>query len=108
MEIKHDQINTLLREGDIEAVNAALADGGIPSFSDNDFRSVDLTGLNTEDLDFSNSRFRLADLSGLDLSSCNLRGASLRGAKVSGVLFPADLPAREIMMSLEYGTRLRY
>jgi len=107
MEIKHDPINMLLREGKIEEVNAALASGKVPSFSDTDFRSMDLTGLNTKNMDFSNSRFRLANLSGLDLSSCNLKGISLRDAKVSGVIFPEHIPANEIIMSIKYGTRLR-
>jgi len=104
MEIKHE----MLRDGQIEEVNASLANGTTPMFSGVNFRGLNLAGLNTQGCDFSNSCFRLADLRGLDLASCNLKGASLRGAKVSGTLFPANIPAQEIMMSIEHGTRLRY
>lgn len=44
----------------------------------------------------------------MDLSSAKLAGASIHGAKISGVYFPVDLSADEILMSLEHGTRLRY
>jgi len=44
---------------------------------------------------------------GLDLSGARLDGASLHGAKVGGVFFPHALPAPEILLSLEHGTRLR-
>ncbi len=107
MEIRHDPINELLREGKIDEANRLLASGTAHSLSNTDFGGLDLSGLNTCELDFSNSRFHLTDLRGLDLSSCNLQGASLMGAKVSGTLFPAHIPAQEIMMSLEYGTRIR-
>ncbi|MDQ6995951.1 MAG: pentapeptide repeat-containing protein [Mariprofundus sp.] len=108
MEIKHDPINNLLRNGKTNEVNAMIASGAKTPFSGADFRGLDLTGLNTKGSDFSGSSFRLADLRGLDLSSCNLKGASLRGANISGTLFPAIISAQEIMMSVEYGTRLRY
>jgi len=108
MEIKHDPINDMLRDGKIEEVNTILANGAKPTFSGANFRGLNLTGLNTQGCDFSNSCFRLTDLRGLDLASCDLKGASLKGAKVSGTLFPANIPAQEIMMSIEHGTRLRY
>ena len=107
MEIKHDPINDLLREGDVEAANKLLADGVPACLSNTDLGGLDLTKLNTQGLDFSNSRFHLTDLRGLDLSSCNLQGVSLMGAKVSGTRFPYNIPAQEIIMSLEHGTRLR-
>jgi uncharacterized protein YjbI with pentapeptide repeats len=67
-----------------------------------DLRSAKLTGL-----DLSGCYFRGANLSGLDLSGCNLQGASLRGARISGVLFPADVSAEEIRLSVDFGTRIR-
>jgi len=108
MEIKHDPINDLLRDGKIDEVNSKIGNGAEPSFSSTDFRALNLSGLNTQNIDFSNSCFRLTDLRGLDLSGCNLKGASFRGANISGTLFPANISAQEIMMSVEYGTRLRY
>jgi len=107
MKIKHDPVNDLLRKEKIKEANKLIENGVVPLLANTDFGGLDLTGLNTQGLDFSNSRFHLTDLRGLDLSSCNLHGASFMGAKVSGTLFPPDIPAQEIMMSIEYGTRLR-
>ena len=64
--------------------------------------------MRAEGLDFSNSYFRNADLSGIDFRETNLEGASLLDAKLSGTYFPAELPAEEIRLSLDTGTRLRY
>ena len=50
----------------------------------------------------------LLDLRGQDLSETCLDGASIRGAHVSGVMFPKELLATEIALSLEHGTRMRY
>jgi hypothetical protein len=37
-----------------------------------------------------------------------MEGVSLRGARISGVMFPAELGADEIRLSVEFGTRMRY
>jgi len=111
MEIRHDTINDLLRDEDMDKVNALLADGSAPCFSNTDLGGLNLSGFDIQSkqaLDFSNSRLCRSDLRGLDLSHCNLQGASLKEAKVSGVLFPAAIPAQEIAMSLQHGTRIRY
>ena len=49
--------------------------------------------MNADDLDFSDSYFRNADLSGIDFRRTNLEGASLLDAKLSGTYFPAALSA---------------
>jgi hypothetical protein len=36
-----------------------------------------------------------------------MEGASIRNAKVSGTLFPKNLRAQEIRLSLDHGTRMR-
>ncbi|MDQ7087553.1 MAG: hypothetical protein Q9Q13_06700 [Acidobacteriota bacterium] len=43
----------------------------------------------------------------VDLSEARLDGASLHHAQVGGVLFPPNLPAEEIRLSVQLGTRLR-
>jgi uncharacterized protein YjbI with pentapeptide repeats len=75
--------------------------------SNGDFRGLDLRSLNARDIDFSNAYFRGSDLRGLDLRSCRLEGASLANAQISGTYFPASLTADEILMSVNFGTRLR-
>ncbi len=107
-EVKHDKLNTMLREEKIDEANALLATGVKAEFSGTDFRAVHLFGLHTEGLDFSNSYFRLADLRGLDFRTCNLEGASLHAARITGCYFPKELSPDEIMMSVRHGTRMRY
>jgi uncharacterized protein YjbI with pentapeptide repeats len=99
----------LLRGEEIEEFNAQRSTSDDLCFlSGVDFRGIDLRGANLHDLDLSGSYFRQADLRGQDLRSCNLQGASLRAAKISGTYFPTELAPDEILMSLNYGTRLRY
>lgn len=106
--VKHDPLNILLREEKIEEANELIRRGIQPDFSGTDFRALHLRGLLTENLDFSNSYFRMADLRGLDLRTCNLEGASLHDAHITGCYFPAELSADEIQMSVKMGTRMRY
>ncbi len=51
---------------------------------------------------------RHGDMRGVDFSHTNLEGASINGAKISGTLFPKELRAEEILLSLQHGTRMRY
>jgi uncharacterized protein YjbI with pentapeptide repeats len=50
---------------------------------------------------------KLADLRGVDLSCANLDGASINRAHISGAFFPREIPAQEILLSIEHGTRMR-
>ena len=73
-----------------------------------DFRGLDLRQLNAQDVDFTDSYFRSADLRGLDLRTACIEGASLAHAQISGAYFPVEVTADEILMSVNFGTRLRY
>lgn len=64
--------------------------------------------LNAQDVDFTDSYFRSADLRGLDLRTACIEGASLAHAQISGACFPVEMTADEILMSVNFGTRLRY
>lgn len=64
--------------------------------------------MNADGIDFSNAYFRSADLRGIDFSHSILEGASLAHAQISGAYFPPELSADEILMSMNFGTRLRY
>lgn len=81
--------------------------GGMVDLSGAMFRGYDLRKFNLCQANLSDCYLRSADLRGLDLSKADLHGASLKDAKVSGVLFPANISAEEIRLSLEYGIRLR-
>ncbi|MCZ6800795.1 MAG: pentapeptide repeat-containing protein [Nitrospirae bacterium] len=104
----NDPMYQLLRDGNITEFNARFEGGEKPDLSNCDFRNVDLRGLEVTKMDFSGSYFRQADLRGLDLSDCKLEGVSIHGAQISGILFPKELSAQEILLSHQQGTRMRY
>ncbi|MFO0773683.1 MAG: pentapeptide repeat-containing protein [Nitrospiraceae bacterium] len=108
LRISPDPMYQLLRDGAIKEFNAKKASGQTCDLRSCDFRGLDLRGLDAAGLDFSDSYFRQADLRGIDFREAKLEGASINTAQVSGVLFPAQLSAQEIMLSLQFGTRMRY
>ena len=109
LKIKNDDpIYRLLREGKITEFNEEKARGVAIELSECDLRGIDLRGINADGLDFSGCYFRQSDLRGIDFSNCNLKGASINSAKISGTLFPQELCASEIELSLLHGTRMRY
>jgi uncharacterized protein YjbI with pentapeptide repeats len=104
-----DPLYQTLRNENIDAFNQAKAQvERLPSFTHGDFRGLDLRGINAGGLNLSHAYFRGADLRGIDFSTTNMEGASIAGAKISGCLFPSELHADEIVMSLNHGTRMRY
>jgi uncharacterized protein YjbI with pentapeptide repeats len=107
--ISDDPLYRLLRDGKVAEFNQRVAAGEQAHVNGCDYRHLNLQGLKTVGLDFSNCYFRQSDLRGIDFSNCvTLDGASIHGAKISGALFPKELSANEILLSLEHGTRLRY
>jgi uncharacterized protein YjbI with pentapeptide repeats len=102
-----DAFYQLLRDGKVKEFNHRKSQAGRVKLNDCDFRHVDLRGIEAAGVDFRNSYFRNADLRGVDLSQSSLEGASISGARISGVLFPTDLSAEEISLSVNHGTRLR-
>lgn len=98
----------LLLEGKVDEFNQRRAQGEPCELAGCDFRNFDLRGLNADGLDLRNGYFRQADLRGVDFSNACLDGASISHARISGTYFPAQLPAQEVLMSWEHGTRMRY
>lgn len=106
--ISDDPLYRLLRDGKIDEFNQRIAAGEQVDLTSCDFRHLNLQGLLAKGLDFSNSYFRQADLRGIDFSECkSMEGASIHAAKISGVYFPKQVSAQEILLSLEHGTRIR-
>ncbi|MDR2725309.1 MAG: pentapeptide repeat-containing protein [Candidatus Adiutrix sp.] len=108
IDIKRAQRPKELFEENRENFNAEVAKGLKPDFSGQNLSDLDLTGFDLHNANLSGAYLRGTTLRGVDLSGANLQGTSLRGARVSGCLFPPDLPAAEIVMSLEKGTRIRH
>ena len=98
----------LLHKDDITGFNNERPKEGPVDMVGGDFRGLDLRELNADGIDFTDAYFRSADLRGLDLSSTPLEGASIAHAQISGTFFPRELTADEILMSVNFGTRLRY
>jgi uncharacterized protein YjbI with pentapeptide repeats len=107
-EIKQDEMYQLLRSGNIARFNELKAGGKECDLRNADLRGLDLRELDAKGLDISNGYLRQSDLRGVDLSETVLEGVSISGAKISGTLFPKELSAEEINLSLLHGTRMRY
>lgn len=103
-----DPLYQLLRNEQVDDFNKQRESLNTLDLSDCDFRGLDLRRLNASGINFSGAYFRGADLRGIDFSQSNLRGASLANSQVSGCLFPVELSAAEIDLSIQQGTRMRY
>lgn len=103
-----DPMSVLLREGRVEEFNRRKTAGERYDLRGCNLRGIDLRSLDAAGIDLSDAYLRQADLRGLNLSKARLEGASLHAAHVSGVLFPVELEAAEIEMSVRLGTRLRH
>ncbi|MBC9249564.1 hypothetical protein A9179_04645 [Pseudomonas alcaligenes] len=98
----------LLHNEKVKDFNAQKPKGASVDLRGGDFRGLDLRLLDAQDIDFTDAYFRGADLRGLDLRNASLEGASIAHAQISGAYFPVELSADEILMSVNFGTRLRY
>ena len=108
LHMSKDPMYLLLREGCIKEFNVKKASGDTCDLRGLDLRGLDLRGLDADGLDFTDCYFRQSDLRGIDLSKTKMDGASINACQISGVLFPSELSASEIELSLLHGTRMRY
>ena len=97
----------LLFEDNRDEFNRLVQAGQAPDLRGANLSGLDLRGAELAGLDLSGAYMRGTNLSGVDLTGCNLAGASMRYALISGTLFPVDVAAEEIRLSLEHGTRIR-
>jgi uncharacterized protein YjbI with pentapeptide repeats len=102
-----DPLYQLLRSEKVAEFNEQKAAVAHIDFHDCDFRGLDLRGLDTKKIMFRGAYFRGADLRGIDFSHCDMHGVSLASAQISGCLFPSNIDATEIFMSVEKGIRMR-
>ena len=96
----------LLRDDNAEGFNQrALKER--PQLENANLRMVDLRKVDLKRANLRGAYLRNADLRGVDLADADLHGASLHDATVAGALFPVNLAAEEITMSVHLGTRMR-
>jgi uncharacterized protein YjbI with pentapeptide repeats len=98
----------LLRAGEIPEFNRRVGQGERCDLTSADLSRLDLRGLHADGLELCDAYFRTADLRGIDFRMANLEGASIAGANISGCYFPKELPAAELLLSLQHGIRMRY
>ena len=96
-----------LRVGDIAGFHHYTNEDETVDLAHADLSSVDLRKVDMRKVVLRGSYLKDADLRGQDLRAHDLEGCSLRNAKVGGVYFPDNVRAEEVLMSLQFGTRLR-
>ncbi|MDR2302726.1 MAG: pentapeptide repeat-containing protein [Deltaproteobacteria bacterium] len=106
-EIKRTPKPTIMFEENAPKYNQLVLEGKAPNLACQNLSDLDLRAFNLTTADLRGCYLRGANLSGLDLSGANLDGASIKNAQISGCLFPHNLSACEIQLSLHHGTRLR-
>ncbi len=97
----------VLRAGDIDAFQQAVADRDEIDYSGTDLRGVDFRKVDLSKFVLRDAYLRDADFRGCDLRHLDLSGVSLQGAEIGGAYFPDNVPASDIRMSLRHGTRIR-
>ncbi len=108
MEIRKNKFHELLRDGNIDEFNreVSLLEDRV-NLENCNLRGLDLRKANLKRANLKDSYLKMADLRGVDLSEALLQGASLNKARISGVYFPKEISAEEILLSVEHGTRIR-
>jgi uncharacterized protein YjbI with pentapeptide repeats len=96
-----------LRVDDIDGFHLAVINQTSVDFTGADLRGIDLRKADLSKIILRDAYLRDADLRGCDLRHMDLEGASFHSARVAGTYFPPNVPATEIQMSVEYGTRIR-
>lgn len=96
-----------IRVGDVEGYHRAIQGRQVIDFRGADLRGCDMRNMDLSRVLLRDAYLREADLRGCDLRKHDLEGCSIYNAKISGAFFPDNIPAEEIRLSLEYGTRMR-
>lgn len=104
-----EKLVELLLDGKINEFNRLVDDAydGVADLSYTTLRGVNLRGIQFKHLNLEGAYLRSTDIRGLDLSSANLKHASIKDARISGVLFPDYIDPQELLLSINFGTRLR-
>ncbi len=97
----------LLREDNFDGFNKQIEGRSEVDFSNTDLRGIDLRSADLSKVKLRGAYLRDADLRGQNLRHMDLEGCSLLNARVGGTFFPDNLTAQELLLSLQFGTRLR-
>ena len=108
MHIRKNKFHSYVRDEEPEKFNREILElDGPVDLEECDLSNLDLRSFNLKTANLKNSYLKHADLRGVDLSEAQMDGASINQARISGAFFPRTIPAREIQLSVEHGTRIR-
>lgn len=96
-----------LRSGDVASFVRESQGRTSVDCTDADFRATDFRPFDLKKVVLKGAYLKDADLRGCDLSHMDLEGCSIHNAKIGGTLFPHNLHASEILLSVQHGTRMR-
>ncbi len=104
--ILDSKLRLLLIDGKVDEFNRITEDEPA-DLANTDLRMADLRGANLRHANLRGAYLRNADLRGVNLLYADMDGSSIHGSRISGTLFPRDVGPREILLSLQQGTRIR-
>jgi uncharacterized protein YjbI with pentapeptide repeats len=108
VETKKNTFQSYIRNDEAERFNSEIATLAGPVDLENcDLSNQDLRRFNLRSANLRNAYLKMADLRGVDLSDAQMDGASINRAHISGAFFPRNIPAQEVWLSIEHGTRMR-
>ena len=102
-----DEAFRCLRAGDGPAFHRLIERRSVVDFSDGDLRGTDFRNVDLSKVVLRGAYMKDADLRGMDLRKVDLEGASIHNARIGGTYFPLNIPAAEIQLSMQHGTRMR-
>ncbi|MCB0282803.1 MAG: pentapeptide repeat-containing protein [Calditrichae bacterium] len=97
----------LLKKERIKEFNEKVANAKELDLQNVNLRGRNLTNANLKYADLRGAYLANSNLKGVNLSHAMLEGASLHRARISGVYFPKNVDAQEILNTINYGTRIR-
>jgi uncharacterized protein YjbI with pentapeptide repeats len=102
-----DEAFKYLREGDHEGFCRSVDNRKVVDFTGADLRGSDFRNIDMSKIILRDAYLRNADFRGCDLRKVDLEGASIHNAQIAGAYFPLNIPAEEIQLSIQNGTRIR-
>jgi uncharacterized protein YjbI with pentapeptide repeats len=108
LEERKNVFHEYLRDEEFDTFNREVAKlKDRVDLEDCNLRNLDLRKADLRQANLKNSYLKLADIRGLDLSKALIEGASIHNAHIGGTLFPIEFDPQEILLSVQFGTRLR-
>jgi uncharacterized protein YjbI with pentapeptide repeats len=96
-----------LRMGDLAAFERLARERNVLDFTDADLRGTDFRLVDLTRVLLIGAYLKDSDLRGCDMRHLDLSGTSIHNAKIGGAFFPPNIDPTEILLSVQFGTRIR-